>query len=247
VFIARPPGGRAGETLLRASYGKGVKEPTLLESFSLSFFGRGNPDLKPERSRSVEVGLEQRLAGDRARASVTYFDNRFTDLIWSKTTDFTTFAGQYFNLVGLSRARGIELGFDAAPTSLIGARAGYTFLDSEIIESTADTPVFQNGQWAFRRPRHSGFVGVTARVSRVAAELTGVFTGRYVDNDFFLFDTPILEIPGHNTWDARVTFTITPQLNALVMIDNLTDRDYMEPIGYQQLRRVIRAGVRVRF
>jgi outer membrane cobalamin receptor len=245
AFIARPSTGRIGETLLKASFGMGVKEPTILESFSLSFFSRGNPDLEPERSQSIEVGLEQRLAGDRAKVAATYFDNRFTDLIWTRTTDFTTFAGQYFNLVGLSRARGIEVSGEAAPTPLVGASAGYTFLDSKVLESSADTPVFQNGQWAFRRPRHSGFVGITARVRRVTAELTGAFTGRYVDNDFFVFDPPILEIPAHYTWDARASLRITPQLTALLMIDNLTDRDYMEPIGYQQLRRVIRAGIRI--
>lgn len=30
-------------------------------------------------------------------------------------------------------------------------------------------------------------------------------------------------------------------------LDNLTDEDYSEPIGYQPLRRVVRAGVRVAF
>ncbi len=47
---------RFGETRLKASAGTGIKEPTMLESFSLSPFFLGNPDLKPERSRSVEVG-----------------------------------------------------------------------------------------------------------------------------------------------------------------------------------------------
>ena len=57
-----------GDTSVKASApARGIKEPTLLESFSLSPFCLGNPDLEPERSRSVDVGMEQRLADDRAQ------------------------------------------------------------------------------------------------------------------------------------------------------------------------------------
>jgi outer membrane cobalamin receptor len=247
VFVAHPSSGRFGETRVKAGFGTGVKEPTISESYSLSFFARGNPDLKPERSRSAEVGVDQRFADDRAKVEVTYFDNRYEDLIWTETTDFTTFAGQYFNLVGLYRAKGVELGTEVAPAPAIRVRAGYTFLDSVIVESTAQTVVFEVGQWAFRRPRHSGFVGVGFVWSRVTADLTGVFTGRFVDSDFFLFDPPITEIPAHNTWDASVTVKIARQLSGVLVISNLTDRDYMEPVGYQPLQRVVRAGVRVGF
>jgi vitamin B12 transporter len=247
VFVAHPGSGRFGETRVKASFGMGVKEPSINESYSLSFFALGNPDLKAERSRSGEVGVDQRFADDRAKIEVTYFNSRYEDLIWTQTTDFTTFAGQYFNLVGLSRAQGVEVGTEFAPASLIRLRAGYTFLDSEIVESDAQTLVFQVGQWAFRRPRHSGFVGVGLAWDRVTADLTGVFTGRFVDSDFFLFDPPITEIPAHNTWDASVSVKIARQLSGVLVISNLTDRDYMEPVGYQQLQRVVRVGVRVGF
>ena len=59
-----------GETRVHVSGGLGIKEPTVLQSFSPSPFFRGNPDLLPERSRSVEAGVEQRFAGDRARVEL---------------------------------------------------------------------------------------------------------------------------------------------------------------------------------
>jgi vitamin B12 transporter len=247
VFVARPAARSLGETRVRASIGTGIKEPSMIESFSLSPFARGNPDLKPERSRSAEVGIEQRFASDRAKVELTWFDNRFRDLIWSETTNFTTFEGQYFNLVDLSRARGIEAGVAAAPVAAVRARAGYAFVASEILGSHAGTVVFQEGAWAFRRPRHSGFVGVTVEQGRVSVDVSGVFVGRFVDNDFGLFSPPILEIPSHETWDARVALRLTSQLTGILTIDNVTNRDYMEPIGYQPLRRVVRAGLKVGF
>ena len=51
-----------------ASVGTGFKEPSFFENFD-SPFSVGNPDLKPERSFSVEGGVDQDLMGERAAAS----------------------------------------------------------------------------------------------------------------------------------------------------------------------------------
>src|SRR4029077_12069824 len=108
VLVARESSSTAVvETPAKASAGTGIKEPTLAESFSMSPFALGNPDLDAERSRSAEVGVEQRLAGQRAKLALTYFDNHFSDVIQLITTNPSTFAGQYFN-TGVTRARGIE-------------------------------------------------------------------------------------------------------------------------------------------
>jgi len=40
----------------------GIKEPTLIESFSRSPYFMGNPDLQPEKARSFDAGVEQSLA-----------------------------------------------------------------------------------------------------------------------------------------------------------------------------------------
>ncbi len=247
VYVAHQPSGSVGETALKASAGTGIKEPTMLESFSLSPFFSGNPNLKPERSRSVELGVEQRVAHDRAKFALTYFHNRFRDVISLVTTNPSTFEGQYFN-VGVSRAQGLEAVVEVAPTAVIRAHAGYTLLDSKIVESAQPThPLFGLGKQAFRRPRHSGFGGITLDWRRVVADLNGVFIGKFVDSDFGLFDPPLVDNPGHTTWDTRVAVTLTPRVTGTLAIDNLTDRDYSEPFGYQPLGRAIRAGLRVTY
>jgi outer membrane cobalamin receptor len=246
VYVARESSANVGSTRLKISAGTGIKEPTMLESFSISPFFLGNPDLKPERSRSVEAGLDQRFAADRAKLELTWFDNRFSEII-SLRTNPATFEGQYFN-VGVTKARGVEVGGEVVPAAAVRARAGYTFLDSAIVESTAPTnPLFAEGAWAFRRPRHSGSVGGTVLFPRTTVDINGVFVGRFVDSDFGLFSPPFTERPGHTTWDARVSVKLTTQVSAVLLVDNFTDRDYSEPLGYQPLRRVVRAGVRVGF
>jgi vitamin B12 transporter len=247
VVVVRESTGLVGETRIRASAGTGIKEPTMAESFGVSTFARGNPDLKPERSRSAEAAVEQRLAGDRAKLALTYFDNRFEDVIQLVTTDPTTFAGQYFN-TGATRARGIEVGAEAAPASWIRARAAYTYLHGRVVESAVPNDrVFRLGAELFRRPRHSGSGGVTVTWNRLTGNLNGTFVGRFIDNDFSTFNPPITESPGHTVWDARVQVRVTPHITGLLSLDNITNKDYSEPLGYQPLLRAVRAGLRVGF
>jgi len=250
VFVAHEAGaGRAaiGETRLRASAGLGIKEPTVLQSFSPSPFFRGNPDLEAERSRTVEAGIEQRVAGDRIRIEATWFDNRFRNLISTRTTNPATFEAQFFN-IGLTRARGAELAADAAPAPAIRVRGGYTFLDSEIVDSTSPSSVvLAPGKWLFRRPRHSGFVDASWSRGRIAATVSGVFVGRFVDSDFASLQPPILEHPPYSTWDARLSYSVAPRAAILMSIDNLANADYMEPLGYPALKRAIRVGLRIGF
>jgi outer membrane cobalamin receptor len=247
VFVARASGRAIGETKLKASAGLGIKEPTVLQSFSLSPYYHGNPDLAPERARTLEAGIEQRLANDRAKIEVTWFDNRFTNLISTRTTNPATFEAEYFN-IGLSRARGAEIGVEVAPDRALRWRAGYTFLASEIVDSTSPySVVFQAGQPLFRRPRHSGFVGATWNWNRVTADVNGVVIGGFVDSDFSSLSPEILTNAGYTTWDARVTVKVSRQLTGTLSIDNLANADYMEPLGYPALQRAVRVGLRVGF
>ncbi|HMV32237.1 MAG TPA: TonB-dependent receptor, partial [Gemmatimonadales bacterium] len=70
-----------GRLRLRGAVGSAFKEPSLRENFAQSPFEVGNPDLEPEQSRSWELGVEQGLAGGAVTLAVTYFDQRFRNLI----------------------------------------------------------------------------------------------------------------------------------------------------------------------
>ncbi len=245
VYALRERSGSVGDTRIRAAAGLGIKEPTLIQSFSLSPFFLGNPDLKPERSRSFEVGIEQRMGSDRVKLDVTWFDNEFRNIIGLRSTGGSN--SQYVN-VGLTSASGAEFGAEVAPTEALRLRGGYTFLTSEILESTSEfSPVFAVGNAAFRRPRHSGFVQGSWNWRRLAFDVTGTFIGSFVDSDFSSLEPPIVENPGWATWDARASWRLAPQIVALVAVDNLADRQYQQPLGYTALGRAARAGVRVEF
>jgi len=246
AWYARKGGGGAGATRLSASFGRGIKEPTLIQSFSPNPFFLGNPELLPERARAFEMGLEQRLAQDRLRLNLAWFDNSYRNIISTRTISFNPFTSQYFN-IGLTTARGAELSGDVALVSGFRARAGYTFTDSEIVESTSTSAVFRPGNWAFRRPRHSGFINLAWNGSRASIDLAGALVGRRVDSDFSSLAPPMVENTRYGAWDLRGSVRLHRTLSGTVAIDNLTGSDHMEPLGYPVLGRAFRFGVRARF
>jgi outer membrane cobalamin receptor len=247
VYLAGRRSNGPGATKLKANVGLGIKEPTLLQSFSPSLSFLGNPDLEPERSRSVDAGVEQRLLGQRAKIELVWFHNRFDHLISTRTLGFNPFRSQFFN-VGRTRARGVELVIDTAPVEGMRARGGYTLLDSRVVRSTApDNPVFRKGQWLFRRPRHSGFVHLSWTRGRATVDAHATFVGRRVDSDFSALAPPLTSNGGYATWDLNGSCRLASRVRGYVAIENVTNADYMDTLGYPSLKRVVRAGARLTF
>lgn len=89
----------AEDTVLRLSYGMGYKVPTLKQKYWLfyhnygsgdaNFILDGNPDLKPEKSQSVNISVEQKIAGILTLGAGGYF-NYVNDLIDSYVYDTTS-------------------------------------------------------------------------------------------------------------------------------------------------------------
>jgi vitamin B12 transporter len=243
-WLARQGAGNAGATRLHGSAGLGIKEPTFLQSYSPAPGFHGNPDLKPERSRGFDAGIEQRFAHDRVRLDATGFANRFDDLISLGPFDPITFASQYMN-IGETRASGLELAADALAAHGLRVRANYTLVDSKVIRSTSSSPIFASGKPLYRRPRHSGSVQAAFTRGRLSATLGGIFVGSRVDTDFYF--PSITSDKAYATWNAGGDVRIARATSGFIVIENLANRDYMEPLGYPALGRAIRAGIRAKF
>jgi vitamin B12 transporter len=217
------------------SGGLGIKEPTAVQSFSTNAFFRGNPDLAPERSKSYEIGADQRLASDRLKVEATWFDNRFENQI--------TLVNSVYVNINRTRAKGAELGLDLAPLNGLHVNASYTYVDSSVVANTSGTDL---GAPLLRRPKNSGSLGATASSHRVSVTVNGVIVGRYADNDF-AFPVARTNNPGYTLWNARVAVDVAKPLSLLASIDNLGDESYEEPLGYPGLGRAVRVGARVKF
>ena len=229
---------------VRASAGAGIKEPTFFESFGVSFFAEGNPDLKPERSHTFDVGAEQRLLRGRLRLEATLYHHDYLDQIAFTVVDFTTFQGSYVN-VGHTRARGVEVAAEAAPAARVRLHAAYTYLDGRVLVSTSDfDPVFAVGQPLLRRPKHQFAFSGTAGTERFDVGATVVAVGRRADSDFA--GLGLTENEGYVRVDGRARLRLGHGLEAFVVSENLFDREYQEALGYPALGRSVRGGLRFR-
>ena len=104
----------ASGTLFYGLAGSGFRAPDATDRYG---FG-GNPDLDPETSRSIEVGVRHRFNG-RHSVSLAAFRNDIDDLIEFVTLSYDPFDGENRN-VDEARIEGIEAAyeFDAAPWRL---------------------------------------------------------------------------------------------------------------------------------
>ncbi len=238
-------GGFWGMTRPKFNFGLGIKEPSLLESYSTNPYYRGNLDLKPERTRSLETGIEQRLAGNRLRVEVNGFYNYFRNQIDLLTTDSTTFEASYFN-IGRSQAWGLEHVVELRPDQSWRISGGYTYLNTRILESAAPFhPVLRAGSRLLRRPTHSGFVTGGWYRSRWSFGARAVFVGNRSDNDFYGLN--LTEVGGYSRVDVNGSVRIGKQAELYAVIQNLLNAEYSEALGYPALKLNFRSGLRVRF
>jgi outer membrane cobalamin receptor len=246
IFV-RPGGGTFGATKLKGNFGRGIKEPTMRQSFSLSPFDMGNPDLEAERARTFDAGLEQRLFDDRVKVEAVWFENRFDNQISTRTISFAPYQARYFN-VGRTKARGTEIVVEIVPATGLHLMANHTFTDSEIVDASSEfSEALAAGQWAIRRPRHAAQVQASYERGRWSLDAAGSYVGRRNDSDFSSLLPPITFAEGYWLWRAQGQARITGAATAYLRVENLTDKDYMEPLGYPAWRRTVQAGVRLRF
>ena len=243
-LVSSGTSGGLGSTRLRGSLGRGIKEPLFIQSYSPDPSFLGNPNLKPERSRGFDAGIEQRFAGNRVALEAIYFANYFDDLISLGQFDPVTFEAQYEN-IGETRASGLELVGTAFAGSEWRFSGGYTFLDGKVVRSISSSAIFAPGNQLYRRPRHSGSLQASYSRGRLGLALGGVFIGERVDSNFNFSTVRFNE--GYALWNASGEVRVSRRTSAFVTLDNLANADYMEPLGYPALGRTARVGIRTRF
>ncbi len=216
---------------VRASYGTAFRSPSFLDLYGQSAFYSGNPNLRPERARGWDAGVDYYLARDRGTLSATWFETDFTNLIAS-TPDFRSVEN-----IQRARTRGLEL----SAKTVLGARthvgASYTLLEADNLSSNTRL---------LRRPRH-----------RLSADVSHDFTRRFVAGVGAAWTAQREDV--HARTFARVdgedftvlraygTWQATDRLALKVRLENLLNESFEEVNGYPALGFGAFAGVEWRF
>jgi outer membrane cobalamin receptor len=234
---------RTGWTKIRGGAGTGIKPPTV---FEIAF--TDNPSLKPERSRSADIGLEHAFPGGLVAADATFFGNHYDDLIvavspaWSGASQYRT------DNIANASAKGLELGVRLVTTHGLSVRGAYTWMDTEILSvdnvpSAVPSP-YSVGDSLVRRPRHQG--SIDARYTRGRAVLFVTMNGRGDMADLEPnFASTVLTNPGFVTFNAGGSFRVARELDVYARVTNLADRAYEEALGFPAQARSATVGLRV--
>jgi vitamin B12 transporter len=186
---------------LRAAAATAFKAPTFND---LYFPGFSNPNLRPERSRSREAGLNYQLGGQRL--SATYFENRITDLIVLDPT---------FTPQNLARARikGTELAYQARLRDW-QARAQAAFQDPVDEETGTSLP---------RRARQYASVAISRAAGpwRLGGEI--VASGERFDTSG---EEPATRMHGYGLLNLTGSYAFSRALSLRARWNNVFDRDY---------------------
>lgn len=261
VFALRHSQAFWGDTRARISYGQGIEEPTVFESFSTNPCDPGNPALRPERSRTLNIGVDQYFAMDRFRVSVSYFTNEFRDLINQTAGALNSacfpFPGPVMLLFNtdLSRARGVNWSGEARLTRWLFLKGNYSFDDSRVLKTVASAPtVEQPGNHLLRRPVNSGNLWLNAGFRRFNLNLAGYFSGSRTDSDFLsfviggtCFGPCLSRNPGYARFDVATSYNFSRGFSLYGRVANLFDKKYQDAIGYPALGRDFRLGLNYRF
>ena len=193
-----------------ANWGEGFRAPNLNELYSPGYGGlfAGNPDLEPERSRALEVGLDLQLGA--SALGINAYRNDIDDLIAYQ-------GGESFQAVNVARAEidGVELTLEHQIDAWTLA-ANLTWQDAR----NADT-----GNALLRRPKHKANVDIGYALSdslRLGAGL--VYASNRQDFDG--------ELPSYAVLDLHADWTIADAWHLGARLGNAFDREYSLASGF---------------
>ena len=211
------------DTKFKANYGKGFRGPTLNQLFFPNF---GVPTLDPEESESYDLGFEQYLFEDKIFFGVTYFNNRFSNLIQSVDTGGFVFRAQN---IGFVRTEGIEAEAVIKPFEGLTIRGTFT-----------KTNTRDGAKKEMRRqPRKQGSVNVNySFLDKFNINVDDTIVGNSRDGTNGGGITPtgrptIRTNTGVHKLDATLSYDYSEHLQLYTRAENVLDIQYDEILGFR--------------
>ena len=208
------------DTKIKGTFGTGFKAPSLYQLFGPPdpFFGPvGNKDLKPEKSRGWDFGIEQELLKKRVILGATYFRNDFKNLI-----NFES--GQGYINIAKAKTEGVELFASAKPIDDLALRINYTYTDTE--DKTT-------GETLIRRPRNK--IGLDLNyhfLNKGNVNLGVIYVGKRDDKDFSTFPSRRVKLDPYTLINLAASYDISKNFQLFGRVENLLDKEYEEAKGF---------------
>ncbi len=256
--------------LLFASFATGFNAPPLYRLFSpnrdfTSGIRRGNKTLKPETSKSFEIGFKQILTDDIS-FSLSLFntsvDNNIEYIyLWNKDVPvdelgFADYRGDTYLNVGKLITQGIEVGVSSKIVNEIFATVNYSYIDGDLEYSQSEidqshtqghhVQLFSNGAFINRDVEQDELVrrSSTANLSltyiptdRLSFRLNVKYVGKKDDIQYDATLGPYgalgtQDVADYTLFDVSAKYMLLQNLNAVLRVENVFDKEYTEILGY---------------
>lgn len=216
---------------LHAAFGSGIRIPSIAERFMrftipLEFIG--NPELRTEKSRSVEVGLRQRI-GTPIRIEVTAFTNMFRNLIEPVyVAEFTRFFATLIN-IEKARIRGLEAALNIRLwRNHLRLDASTTWTDPVIIATGTHDGIalpFESGNLLSYRPALIAYLSPGITIGPLSLEADFAYTSKLKREQVQVFKDD--ERIAKRQLDLRASYRIGTLLLQLI-VRNALQYNYMQ-------------------
>lgn len=190
---------------------------------------QGNPDLKPERSTSFDVGAE--WTASTTRVDVTAFRTVVRDRFISNVVVSNPPAP---DPIIVSVANGLDAhisGVDLEVEQRVGGHTGvfanatHYFSRKERLTSGAEQDILNVALNTVR-------AGVDVDFGRVSTRVSGRYVQGRRDNDFNAPGFPIIDYDNFTVVDASATYRVARQHSVVLGVNNLFDTFYYEKLGF---------------
>ncbi len=205
----------------KAGFSTGFKAPTLYQLYSAF----GDQALQPETAKSFEIGIEQDLPDGWGQASVTYFDRTNKNQI-----DFSFETFLYANL-NKSKANGVETALMLTVTEALSVDINYTNQSAKDVTSQAQL---------LRRPKNVLNGDIRWQLSEEIQFGGSVYySGSQEDVSG--------SVAAYTLVGLRASYKLYPGYELYGRVDNLTNKQYQEIIGFGTPGRAGYIGLRAEF
>ena len=205
----------------RASYSNGYRLPTLYEMHGVDSYGySGNPNLEPEDLHSYEIGYKN-----------NWLD---TALFYIQEENSITYANSsYTNVADGGTSKGVEVGVNKEVNGFY-LQTNTTYTEAKL----------NNGNEKLRRPRWTNNSSVSKNINDFNYMVSLNYYGNHKDIDSQTWAT--IDKDDITTIDLILNKEVDNKL-FYTGLYNITDENYEQPDGYNQLGFNFKAGIKWKF
>lgn len=218
-------------TKIRFSNGNAFKAPSIFNLFDPAY---GNVNLKPEKNKAWDIGIEQFFLNGKYSAGLTFFRNDFTDLFGSDAL---------FRAINIKKAEshGVEFYTTANITKKIQLKFNYTLTKANDLSDNKTTPLP-------RRPENKiSFIANAELINGLNTMIEVLYVGSRKDIDFTnLIGNNLVTLKSYTLVNLSASYSILSCMDLLGRVDNLFNTKYEEIFGYGTPKFSVYAGFRVK-